>query len=167
MTVPLIQGGMGVGISMGGLAGAVAREGGMGVISTANIGFREDDFRSDTTEADKRALRREIEKAREISEGNGLIAVNVMNSLRRLPSDMRYRIQNAISMWCLARRGGLKLNMHCPIRWDSAVTMRRCCSGGFEHVVLVAQGHLFFRYDLNALLGALGFAGERAFIGFH
>ncbi len=83
MTVPLIQGGMGVGISMGGLAGAVAREGGMGVISTANIGFREDDFRSDTTEADKRALRREIEKAREISEGNGLIAVNVMVATTR------------------------------------------------------------------------------------
>ena len=36
---PLIQGGMGIGISMGGLAGAVAREGGMGVISTANIGL--------------------------------------------------------------------------------------------------------------------------------
>lgn len=35
---------MGVGISLGGLAGAVAREGGMGVISTANIGFREADF---------------------------------------------------------------------------------------------------------------------------
>ena len=41
---PIIQGGMGIGISLGGLAGAVAREGGMGVISTANIGFREPDF---------------------------------------------------------------------------------------------------------------------------
>ena len=44
LRVPVIQGGMGVGISLGGLAGAVAREGGMGVISTANIGFREADF---------------------------------------------------------------------------------------------------------------------------
>ena len=47
LTVPLIQGGMGVGISLGGLAGAVAREGAMGVISTASIGFAEEDFRKE------------------------------------------------------------------------------------------------------------------------
>lgn len=63
MSVPIIQGGMGIGISMGGLAGAVAAEGGMGVISTANIGFREDDFYTNTQEADRRALIKEIEKA--------------------------------------------------------------------------------------------------------
>lgn len=78
LTVPVIQGGMGVGISLGGLAGAVAREGGMGVISTANIGFREADFWQNPQEADRRALRKEIEKARELSEGNGLIAINAM-----------------------------------------------------------------------------------------
>lgn len=69
---------MGVGISMGSLAGAVAREGGMGVISTANIGFREADFWSDPMEANKRALKAEIEKARELADGNGLIAINAM-----------------------------------------------------------------------------------------
>lgn len=42
--LPLIQGGMGVGISLGNLAGSVAREGGVGIISTAQIGFREPDF---------------------------------------------------------------------------------------------------------------------------
>ena len=57
LRVPVIQGGMGVGISLGGLAGAVAREGGMGVISTANIGFREADFWQNAEEADRRALR--------------------------------------------------------------------------------------------------------------
>ena len=36
--IPLIQGGMGVGISLGGLAGAVAKEGGIGIISAAQIG---------------------------------------------------------------------------------------------------------------------------------
>lgn len=87
--MPIIQGGMGVGISMGGLAGAVAREGGMGVISTANIGFREADFRTNTTEADKRALRREIMKAREISEGKGMIAVNVMVATSRFADMVR------------------------------------------------------------------------------
>ena len=38
--VPLIQGGMGVGVSLSSLAGAVAAEGGIGVISTAQIGYR-------------------------------------------------------------------------------------------------------------------------------
>ena len=78
LTKPVIQGGMGVGISMGGLAGAVAKEGGMGVISTANIGFREEDFWSNPLEANKRALKAEIEKAREIAGGKGLIAINAM-----------------------------------------------------------------------------------------
>ena len=41
---PLIQGGMGVGISLGRLAGTVAKEGGIGIISTAQIGYREKDF---------------------------------------------------------------------------------------------------------------------------
>ena len=41
---PVIQGGMGVGISLHKLAGAVAACGGMGLISTAQIGFREPDF---------------------------------------------------------------------------------------------------------------------------
>ena len=41
LSLPLIQGGMGVGVSLSGLAGAVASEGGMGVISTAQIGFED------------------------------------------------------------------------------------------------------------------------------
>ena len=41
---PLIQGGMGVGVSLGRLAGAVAREGGVGIISSAQIGYREPDL---------------------------------------------------------------------------------------------------------------------------
>lgn len=78
LSVPVIQGGMGIGISMGGLAGAVAAEGGMGVISTANIGFREPDFRENPPAANIRALRQEIRKAREIAGGRGLLAVNAM-----------------------------------------------------------------------------------------
>ena len=35
---------MGVGISLGNLAGAVAKEGGVGIISSAQIGFKEEDF---------------------------------------------------------------------------------------------------------------------------
>ena len=45
--VPVIQGGMGVGVSLSSLAGNVAKEGGIGVISTAQIGYREPDFDTD------------------------------------------------------------------------------------------------------------------------
>lgn len=78
LETPIIQGGMGIGISMGRLAGAVAAEGGMGVISTANIGFREPDFWQNPLKANIRALRAEIRKAREIARGRGLIAINAM-----------------------------------------------------------------------------------------
>ncbi len=78
LRIPLIQGGMGIGISLSGLAGAVAACGGMGVISTANIGFREPDFYDNPKEANKRALRAEIRRAFEIAGGNGMICVNAM-----------------------------------------------------------------------------------------
>ncbi|MCI8609634.1 MAG: nitronate monooxygenase, partial [Firmicutes bacterium] len=78
MTAPVIQGGMGIGISMGSLAGAVAAEGGMGVISTANIGFREEDFWEHPRQACERVLRQEIRKAKKIAGGRGLLAINAM-----------------------------------------------------------------------------------------
>ena len=46
LEVPVIQGGMGIGVSRSRLAGAVAREGGMGVISAAQVGYDQPDFRS-------------------------------------------------------------------------------------------------------------------------
>lgn len=75
--VPIIQGGMGVGVSLSGLASAVANEGGVGVISGAQIGFREPDFSTNLDEANLRALRREIRRARSLSP-NGIIGVNLM-----------------------------------------------------------------------------------------
>lgn len=75
--VPIVQGGMGVGISMSSLAAAVAREGGIGVISAAQPGFREDDFYTNTVEANVRALSRHIKEAKANSNG-GIIGVNIM-----------------------------------------------------------------------------------------
>ena len=78
---PVIQGGMGVGISLHKLAGAVAACGGMGLISTAQIGFREPDFKTNFVEANLRAIRREMQKAREIAP-NGAIGFNIMVATR-------------------------------------------------------------------------------------
>ena len=65
--IPVVQGGMGVGVSLSGLAGAVAAAGGVGVISTAQIGFREPDFAKNPIECNLRAIKKEIDKARELA----------------------------------------------------------------------------------------------------
>ncbi|MFH1709147.1 MAG: nitronate monooxygenase family protein [Planctomycetota bacterium] len=78
--MPVIQGGMGVGISLAGLASAVAREGGIGVISSVGIGEGELDVKTNYNAAHKRALIREIEKARATGNG-GAIGVNIMVAL--------------------------------------------------------------------------------------
>ena len=56
LALPLIQGGMGVGVSMGGLAGAVAAKGAMGTLSTADAGWNEPDFAAHPQQANLRAL---------------------------------------------------------------------------------------------------------------
>jgi NAD(P)H-dependent flavin oxidoreductase YrpB (nitropropane dioxygenase family) len=79
VTVPIIQGGMGVGVSLSGLASAVANEGGIGVISATGIGMYESDFFSSFLDANKRILCKEIKKARQ--KTSGVIGVNLMVAL--------------------------------------------------------------------------------------
>ena len=78
---PVIQGGMGVGVSLGQLAGAVAKEGGVGIISTAQIGFREPDFETNTRAANIRAIGSEFQRARETAP-DGVIGFNIMVATR-------------------------------------------------------------------------------------
>lgn len=78
LDLPIIQGGMGVGISLGKLAGSVAKYGAMGTISMVDIGYREEDFWKNPRQANIRAYHKEVERAREISKGRGLIATNIM-----------------------------------------------------------------------------------------
>lgn len=77
--MPIIQGGMGVGISLSRLASAVAREGGIGVIAGAMIGMKEPDIAQHPIEANKRALATELQKARAATDG--IIGVNIMVAL--------------------------------------------------------------------------------------
>lgn len=78
--VPIIQGGMGIGISLSSLAGAVANAGGVGIISGAQVGYREEDFRKNPDNANQRALSKEIKKARSISP-EGIIGVNFLTAM--------------------------------------------------------------------------------------
>ncbi|AEV29220.1 2-nitropropane dioxygenase-like enzyme [Sphaerochaeta pleomorpha str. Grapes] len=77
--VPIVQGGMGVGISLSSLASAVAEAGGIGVIAANGIGLLEKDYFEDGQAAGLRAFRREIRTAREKTKG--IIGVNIMVAL--------------------------------------------------------------------------------------
>lgn len=79
--IPIIQGGMGVGVSLSNLAGNVAKYGAIGVISAAHPGYLENDFEINTLQANLRALKKHIKKAKQISN-NGIIGVNIMVAMK-------------------------------------------------------------------------------------
>lgn len=75
--VPIIQGGMGIGVSLANLAGAVGREGGIGILSTAQIGYQEPDFEKSPLRANMAAIKKQFDRAKELAQG-GLIGFNIM-----------------------------------------------------------------------------------------
>lgn len=95
--VPVIQGGMGVGVSLSSLAGSVAASGGVGVISTAQIGYREPDFDADPIGANLRAIGTEIKKAREIAKG-GILGVNIMVATRKYEEYVKAAVAAGIDL---------------------------------------------------------------------
>lgn len=96
LAIPLIQGGMGVGVSLSGLAGAVAKSGAMGCISTADCGYKEEDFRRSPEEANLRALRKEIRGARKLSEGRGLLSINAMVATKQWEDAIKTAVEEEI-----------------------------------------------------------------------
>ncbi|MDO4491407.1 MAG: nitronate monooxygenase family protein [Lachnospiraceae bacterium] len=87
--LPIIQGGMGIGVSRSSLAGAVAREGGVGIISTAQIGYDEEGFEQDQAGCNLLAIRKHIQRAKELSQGNGLVGVNIMVALKHFEEHVK------------------------------------------------------------------------------
>lgn len=96
--IPIIQGGMGVGISRSKLAGNVAKEGGVGIISTAQIGFDEPDFETNTLEANLRSLEKNIKEAKKISNGNGIIGINIMSVTNFYKENVKKAIDSGIDL---------------------------------------------------------------------
>jgi len=105
--IPIIQGGMGVGISRAGLASAVANEGGVGVIAAAGIGMLEHDVFSHFLEANARALKSEIRKARSMTKG--LLGVNIMVALSNFSDLVRTAVEEKIDF--IFSGAGLPLNL--------------------------------------------------------
>lgn len=109
LDIPIIQGGMGVGVSLGRLAGAVAHEGGMGIISTAQIGFKQPDFIKNVKEANGRAIDQEIKKAKAIACGRGMVGVNIMVALRDYAAHVKQAIASGAD--CIISGAGLPLKL--------------------------------------------------------
>ena len=105
--VPIVQGGMGVGISMSGLAAAVANEGGVGVIAAAGLGMFQPDFRKNFLEANNRGLKDEIQKARKLTDG--VLGVNIMVALTNFSELVKTAISEKIDI--IFSGAGLPMNL--------------------------------------------------------
>ena len=102
LQLPIIQGGMGVGVSLSSLAGHVMKEGAMGVISAAHPGYRRPDFRKHSIAANCAAIHEECARARAISEGNGLLGINIMVASTDYDTYVRAAIDGGVE----ARKSG-------------------------------------------------------------
>src|SRR4030066_427784 len=105
--VPVIQGGMGVGISLSGLAGAVANEGGVGVISSAGLGLLYRNLSENFLEASIYGLKEEIRKTRE--KTRGIIGVNVMVAMTNFPDMIKTSIAEKVDV--IIAGAGLPLDL--------------------------------------------------------
>ena len=94
--LPIVQGGMGIGISLSGLASAVANEGGIGVIAANSIGMLDPEYYAKNKDANSIILRKEIRKAKE--KTSGLIGVNIMVAVDDCPDLIRVAIEENVDM---------------------------------------------------------------------
>jgi len=120
--LPVVQGGMGVGVSASRLAGTVASLGALGTLSAVDLRRLHPDLMAETAHLDKEpdakarinaanlvALRREIAAARDLSGGRGLLAVNVMKALDAYEAYVRTALDAGID--ALVVGAGLPLDL--------------------------------------------------------
>lgn len=92
INIPIFQGGMGVGVSRSSLAGAVAAEGGVGVISTAQIGYDEPEFQTNQIECNLQAIEKHIKIAKKKAKG-GLVGVNIMVAIQQYAGHVKAAVK--------------------------------------------------------------------------
>lgn len=163
VSIPIIQGGMGVGISLAGLASAVANEGGIGVISTAGIGMEEPDWETDYPKANQTALRTEIRKARELS--GGVIGVNIMVALTTYEEMVRVSVEEGIDV--IFSGAGLPLSLPRIAGLDGPTKLAPIVSSGRAAEVICRAWDVRYKRPPDAVVvegplagGHLGFTME-------
>ncbi|EHI97747.1 MULTISPECIES: nitronate monooxygenase family protein [unclassified Clostridium] len=95
--IPIIQGGMGIGVSSSNLAAAVANAGGVGIISAAQLGYNEDDFIKNPLEANLRALKKHITLAKSKAV-NGIIGINAMVATNNYEAHIKAAIEAGVDL---------------------------------------------------------------------
>lgn len=125
-TVPIVQGGMGVGISLDGLAAAVANSGGIGVISAAGIGMFEPTWETDSGQANIDALRGVIRAAQ--AKTKGIIGVNIMVALTNFEDMVRVAVEEGIDI--IFAGAGLPLSLPGLLEKGAATRLAPIISSG-------------------------------------
>ena len=93
----VIQGGMGVGVSLSKLAGNVAKCGGVGIISTAQIGYQEKGFEEHPIETNLKAIEKHIKRAKEIAQG-GVVGVNIMVATKKYEEYVKAAVKAGVDL---------------------------------------------------------------------
>ncbi len=160
INLPVIQGGMGIGVSMSGLAAAVANEGGVGVIAVAGLGMFEPDYLRNFIEANNRGLRKEIQKARDLTDG--ILGVNIMVALSNFAELVKTSISEGIDV--IIAGAGLPLNLPQYLTKGSKTKLVPIVSSGRAAKVLCSKWKEQYDYLPDAIVlegpkagGHLGF----------
>jgi len=164
INVPVIQGGMGVGISLSGLAAAVANEGGIGVISCAGLGLLYRDFSRNFLEASIYGLREEIRKARE--KTIGVIGVNIMVALTNYVDMIKTCISERVDI--IIAGAGLPLDLPSFLQKDSITKLVPIVSSARAAKIICEKWKANYDYIPDAVIvegpkagGHLGFKEEQ------
>lgn len=159
--IPIIQGGMGVGISLSGLASAVADCGCVGVIATAGIGMCEPDFFSSFVKANIRALRKEIHKVREATRG--ILGVNIMVATTNYADMVHTAIEEKIDV--IFSGAGLPLKLPLFHTDDSNTALVPIVSSGRAASILCKHWIERYNYIPDGMVVEGPLAGGH--LGFH
>lgn len=164
IAVPVIQGGMGVGVSLSGLATAVANEGGVGVISSAGLGLMYRNLASDFLEASILGLKEEIHKAREKTKG--VIGVNVMVAMTNFADMIRTSIAEKVDI--IIAGAGLPLDLPSFLNKDSVTKLVPIVSSARAAKLICNKWKSTYDYLPDAVIvegpragGHLGFKAEQ------
>lgn len=162
--VPIIQGGMGVGISLSGLASAVANQGGIGVISCAGLGLMNPDKAKNYLQANIDGLINEIRKAREATKG--IIGVNIMAALTNFEDMVRTTIAEKADI--IFAGAGLPLSLPGFLKPDSVTRLVPIVSSGKAARLICTKWKNTYDYLPDAFVvegpkagGHLGFKKEQ------
>jgi nitronate monooxygenase len=164
VSIPIIQGGMGVGISLSGLASAVANEGGVGVISSAGLGLLYRNFSRNFLEASIHGLKEEIRKARE--KTLGVIGVNVMVAMTNFVDMIKTAISEKVDI--IIAGAGLPLDLPSFLKKDSITKLIPIVSSARATKIICEKWKSNFNYLPDAVIvegpkagGHLGFKEEQ------